>query len=385
MPHRLAVQPLWDRNPLPGRGEPRQPTSTNYLQPQTPATAKPFGLSRFKKKASSGALTKLPQRRRPGEAEVGAGVRGPGGDISPARPRAEAGPLLTSCASSETGSAAEERSRGPSPGGKARPPADGGPAPAGCRTEQARRAGLRRGARSVPPPVPLCPAGPRRGNSARPREEGGVIRGARCCPGRAALPGQGGRLPLLPQQVGGPGGGQSLLPSAGRGAQPAARADGEPLPPLPHPAGRGRALTSANIITPLRCGASAALAPQHGEASRPRGKLSPPHPAGRRGAARQAPPAPLPPPSAAARRPQPRSRPRNWLRRGRHLGKATCTAAAAAPRPARPPIGAAGRGAASDGAGRLPPLPAPPPPTWAGGTISSPGGPLPGSGPRAAV
>lgn len=380
----MAAQLLWDRNPLPGRGKPRQPTSTNYLQPQTPATAKLLALSRLRRKQTRSLYEATAEVEARG-AEAGSGVGGPGGDISPARPRAEAGPLLTRCAPPETGPAAEERPRGPSPGGKAQPPADRGegrasPGRLPHRAGTAGRAPPRR--QSVPPPVPPCrpPTGEQR--PAGGGGEGGLIRGARLCPGRAGRrlcpPRPRGRLPAT-EAARRPRRGQSLLSAAARSCL-LGRTESRSLPSRTPPAAAGL-LPLLTLLTPLRCGASSPAAWRSLAAAR----KAPPRPAGRRGEASAA--RALPPPSAAARRPQPRSRPRSWVRRGRHLEKATCTAAAA-PRPARQPIGAAGRGAAPAGAGSLPAPPrrgparpgppfsqSAPLPAWAGGTVSSTGGP----------
>lgn len=131
-----------------------------------------------------------------------------------------------------------------------------------------------------------------------------------------ALPGSSSR---------GPGRQQPLAPRGPRrgAARPAAprAAPCPPVPPAPRRAGAG--LLPLLTLLP-RCGVPAALAPQHGEGRRPRGKLPPP--------CGQA--SPRPPPSAAARRPQPRSRPGSSAPSGRHLERAPCAAAA---RPWGPP------------------------------------------------
>lgn len=145
--------------------------------------------------------------------EVGAGAPGPGKDIPPARPTAETGSLLPGALLQKRG---PPRRIGPSPAGKAQPPADRKPAPAGCRTLQCPR-----------------PARPCRSLTRERRlsgEEGEVIRGPRRC----LPPWPKGRL-SVPMQVRGPGARQSLLPTLGRGAQLPAGEDRKPLPRRPAP------------------------------------------------------------------------------------------------------------------------------------------------------
>ena len=157
------------------------------------------------------------------------------------------------------------------------------------REERARRAGCTASA------LPSRPASPWRLQAEEGRRLGSsrAITGARRCP----LHGCGAGC-LLPRQLGGPGLEQTLRPR-GSGACPLTRPGEAPLPPLRSPPASAALLPLLTLLP--RCGVSAALTPQHGEAQRPRGKLPLLGGKGRGGEASSA--GPRPPPSAAAHRP----------------------------------------------------------------------------------
>lgn len=149
LPHSLAVQPLWDRNPRNGE---RQTEAPNFHQLPTNShnnkTIRLFGYSRFREENLKMQTRSLYEstaekeaRRAKSEPAFGAraGTRLWRG-LGPSRP------LLTRCAPPAAGpprrsgpsSAAEPRCR--------RIAGEGGPAPTGRRTEQPRPGGLHRGA-----------------------------------------------------------------------------------------------------------------------------------------------------------------------------------------------------------------------------------------------